>query len=145
MEKKTIALTGWWTGWHIFPLLSVYNYLKEEDNYNFLWVWEETGLEADIAEENNIEFHDIAAGKIRRYFDWRNFYEPLKNFTGFFQWIYYIWKYKIDIIFSKWWFVSLPLCFAGKIIAESCDPKISPVKGSIWEIPSISSPKNSIL
>ena len=114
--KKTIALTWGWTGWHIIPLLSFYNYFKEEDNYNFLWVGEETGLEAEIAEQNNIEFHDIAAGKIRRYFDWRNFYEPLKNITWIFQGIYYIWKYKIDIIFSKWWFVSLPLSIAGKIM-----------------------------
>ena len=130
MEKKTIALTGWWTGWHIFPLLSIYNYLKEDNNYKFLWIWEETGLEADIAEKNNIEFHDIAAGKIRRYFDWRNFYEPLKNFTGIFQWIYYIWKYKIDIIFSKWWFVSLPLCLAGRMMRKKIYIHESDIK--IW-------------
>ena len=114
--KKTIALTWGWTWGHIIPLLSFYNYLKEEDNYNYVWIWEETGLEYDIAEENKIDFHHIATWKIRRYFDWRNFYEPLKNLTGIFQGIYYIWKYKIDIIFSKWWFVSLPLCFAWKLM-----------------------------
>jgi len=117
-NKKTIALTWGWTWGHIIPLLSIYNYLKEEDNYNFLWVGEETGLEADIAEENNIDFHDIAAGKIRRYFDWRNFYEPLKNLTGFFQWLYYIWKYKIDIVFSKWGYVSMPLAIAAKVMRK---------------------------
>ncbi len=114
--KKTIALTWGWTWGHIIPLLSFYNYLKKEDNYNYVWIWEETGLEYDIAEENKIDFHHIATWKIRRYFDWRNFYEPLKNLTGIFQGIYYIWKYKIDIIFSKWWFVSLPLCFAWKLM-----------------------------
>ncbi len=118
MSKKTIALTWGWTWGHIIPLLSVYNYFKEEDNYNFLWIGDETGLEAEIAEQNNIEFHDIAAGKIRRYFDWRNFYEPLKNLTGFFQGLYYIWKYKIDIIFSKWGYVSMPLAIAGKLMRK---------------------------
>jgi UDP-N-acetylglucosamine:LPS N-acetylglucosamine transferase len=44
---------------------------------------------------------DIPAGKIRRYFDLRNIYEPFKNLTGIFFGIYYIIKYKIDIIFSK--------------------------------------------
>ncbi|MDQ7008856.1 MAG: UDP-N-acetylglucosamine--N-acetylmuramyl-(pentapeptide) pyrophosphoryl-undecaprenol N-acetylglucosamine transferase [Candidatus Gracilibacteria bacterium] len=116
--KKTIALTGGGTGGHIIPLLSIYNYLKEEDSYKFLWIGEETGLEYDIAEENGIEFKDIAAGKIRRYFDFKNFYEPLKNFTGIFQGVYYIWKFKIDIIFSKGGFVSLPLCIAGKIMGK---------------------------
>ncbi len=116
--KKTIALTWGWTGGHIIPLLSVYNYLKEENNYNFLWVWEENGLEYEISMQNNIEFHDIAAGKLRRYFDFKNFYEPLKNLTGFFQGLYYIWKYKIDIIFSKWGFVSLPLCLAAAVMRK---------------------------
>jgi len=129
-NKKTIALTGWWTWWHIFPLISIYNYLKEENNYNFLWIGEETGLEYDIAEKNNIEFHDIAAGKIRRYFSWKNFYEPLKNFTGIFQWIYYIWKYKIDIVFSKWGFVSLPLCLAAKVMRKKIYIHESDIK--IW-------------
>jgi len=118
MIKKTIALTWWWTGGHIIPLLSIYNYLKEEDNYNFLWIGEETWLEAEIADENNIEFKDIAAGKIRRYFDIKNFYEPLKNITGFFQWLYYIWKYKIDIVFSKGGYVSLPLAIAAKVMRK---------------------------
>jgi UDP-N-acetylglucosamine--N-acetylmuramyl-(pentapeptide) pyrophosphoryl-undecaprenol N-acetylglucosamine transferase len=129
-NKKTIALTWGWTWGHIFPLISVYNYLKEENNYNFLWIGEETGLEAEIAEENNIEFHDIATWKIRRYFDLKNFYEPLKNFTGFFQGIYYIWKYKIDIVFSKWGFVSLPLCLAAKVMRKKIYIHESDIK--IW-------------
>ena len=116
MKKKTIALTWWWTGGHIFPLVSIYNYLEEENNYNFIWIWEEWELEEEIADKNDIAFYHIATWKIRRYFDWRNFYEPLKNLTGFFQWFYYIWKYKVDIVFSKWGFVSLPLCFAAKLM-----------------------------
>ncbi len=118
MKKQTIALTWGGSGGHIFPLLSLYNYLQEDKKYNFIWIWEEGELEEDIAAENKIDFHDIAAGKIRRYFDWRNFYEPLKNLTGIFQWVYYIWKYKIDIIFSKWGFVSLPLSLAAFIMRK---------------------------
>jgi UDP-N-acetylglucosamine:LPS N-acetylglucosamine transferase len=37
-NKKTIALTGGGTGGHVFPLLSLYKYFKEEDNFNFVWV-----------------------------------------------------------------------------------------------------------
>jgi len=118
-KKKTIALTWGWTGGHIFPLISIHNYLKEEKaDYNFLWIGEELELEEEISLKNEIDFHHIATGKIRRYFDFKNFYEPLKNLTGIFQWIYYIWKYKIDIIFSKGGFVSLPLCIAGKIMGK---------------------------
>ncbi len=127
MEKqlKKIALTGGGTGWHTMPLVSVYNFIKEsqsewelQNDYDFVWVWELDSLEQDIAEQNNIDFLDISAGKIRRYFDMRNFYEPLKNFTWFFEWLYYIWKYKIDIVFSKWWYVSLPLSLAAWVMRK---------------------------
>ena len=117
-ERKKIALTWWSTWWHIFPLLSTYNYLKEESNFDYLWVWEEDSLEENIALENNIEFLDIPAWKIRRYFDWKNFYEPLKNITGIFFWIYYILTRKIDIVFSKWGYVALPLCIAAYILKK---------------------------
>ncbi len=118
MAKQTIALTWGGSGWHIIPLVSVYNYLKDSDKYNFIWVWESWQLEEEIAEESGIEFHDIAAGKIRRYFDIRNFYEPLKNLTGLFEGIYYIWKYKINIVFSKGGFVSLPLSIAAFLMRK---------------------------
>ncbi|USN58384.1 MAG: UDP-N-acetylglucosamine--N-acetylmuramyl-(pentapeptide) pyrophosphoryl-undecaprenol N-acetylglucosamine transferase [Candidatus Peribacteria bacterium] len=117
MTKK-IALTGGGTGGHTFPLLSLYNYLKEEHNYEYIWVGEEGSLEQEIAEKNKIPFYDISAGKIRRYFDWRNFYEPLKNLTGIFEGIYYLLKHKIDIVFSKGGYVSLPLCIAAKILGK---------------------------
>ena len=70
---KNIALTWGWTGWHIYPLLSIYNYLKSTWEYNFTWFWDEEWLEATIAEDNNIPFVYIPSGKLRRYFDKKNF------------------------------------------------------------------------
>lgn len=127
MEKtiKTIALTGWSTWGHVIPLVSLYNYLREvqkdeESNtqYKFVWVGERDSLEKEFAHKNKIPFYDISAGKIRRYFDVRNFYEPLKNLTGFFEWLYYIYKNNIDIVFSKWGYVSLPLSLAAKVLGK---------------------------
>ena len=111
--RKKIALT-WGSTWgHIFPLVATYNYLTQLDKYNFIWIWEEDSLEEKISIKSKIEFLYIPCWKIRRYFDFRNFYEPLKNLTGIFYWIYYIIKNNIDIIFSKWWYVALPLCIAA--------------------------------
>ncbi len=117
-EKQVMALTWWWSGGHIFPLISLYNYIKDDGDFEFLWVWEQWGLEERIASANDIDFHDIAAGKIRRYFDVKNFYEPLKNLTGLFQWLYYVLRYKIDIVFSKGGYVSIPLCIAARILGK---------------------------
>ncbi|MDD5213617.1 MAG: UDP-N-acetylglucosamine--N-acetylmuramyl-(pentapeptide) pyrophosphoryl-undecaprenol N-acetylglucosamine transferase [Candidatus Gracilibacteria bacterium] len=117
MTKIKIALTGGGTGGHVFPLLSVYNHLKNE-NLDFVWIGEKNSLEQKIALENNIEFHSIMSGKIRRYFDLKNFFDPFKIIFGVFQSLYYIVKYDINIIFSKGGFVSVPACIAGKILGK---------------------------
>lgn len=113
---KNIALTWWWTWGHIYPLVSIYNYLSDDKNLNFIYFWDEDWLEAQISDENNIEFIHIPSWKLRRYFDVRNFFEPLKILSWIFWWFYYILSKKIDIIFSKWWYVSLPLCIAGFLL-----------------------------
>ncbi len=115
---KNIALTWWWTGGHIFPLLSIYNYLKNDKELHFIWFGDEDGLEAEIASKNAIHFEHIPSGKIRRYFDMRNFFEPLKNLSWIFWGIYFILNYKIDIIISKWGFVWLSLCLAWALLRK---------------------------
>jgi UDP-N-acetylglucosamine--N-acetylmuramyl-(pentapeptide) pyrophosphoryl-undecaprenol N-acetylglucosamine transferase len=115
---KTIALSWGGTWWHIFPLLSLYNFLKEEENYRFIWIWEEFWLEEKIAQKNQIKFLSLSTGKLRRYFDLKNFYEPFKNMTWVIQALYYIKKYNIDIVFSKGWYVSVPVCIAAKILGK---------------------------
>ena len=116
--KKNIALTGWASGGHIFPLVAIKKSLEKTGSPKFYWFGSEDSLEQEIAEKNAIAFHRIASGKIRRYFDWRNFYEPFKNLTWIFEWIFYILKYKIDIVISKGWFVSFPLCVAAFILRK---------------------------
>ena len=117
-NTKKIIFTGWGTWWHVTPIVSLHNYLSLDKSYDYMWLWERESLEEIAAEKNNIEFHDISAGKIRRYFDIRNFYEPLKNFTWVFESLYYMLRYKGDIIFSKGGFVSVPACIAGFILRK---------------------------
>ncbi len=118
MLKKTIALTGGSTGWHVFPLQALYNYLEDTNDYNFLWFGEQNNLEEEISKKSWIAFYDISAGKLRRYFDYRNLYEPFKNLTGIVESLFFIKKHKIDIVFSKWWYVSLPMAIWAKIMRK---------------------------
>jgi len=111
--KKRIAFTGWWTGWHVFPLVAIYKYLSEKWEYSFLWLGDEDGLEYVTAEKYHIPFYYVPSGKLRRYFDWRNLVEPWKNMSGFFTALWILWRRKVDIVFSKWGYVSLPVCLAA--------------------------------
>jgi len=115
---KTIALTWGWTGGHTFPLLALANHLENNEEYAFIWLGEKNSLEEKVAWNNDIEFLNIKAWKLRRYFSWKNFYEPFLNIIWFFQSIFYLYHYNIDAVFSKWWYVSIPLCMAAFIMRK---------------------------
>jgi len=115
---KKIIFTWGWTGGHVTPIESLHDYIEESWENEYLWLWERDSLEESAAWKLGIEFKDISAGKIRRYWDIRNFYEPLKNLTGIFESLYYIFKFKWELIFSKWWFVSVPAVIAGFILRK---------------------------
>ncbi len=116
-KKTKIIFTGGGSLGHVTPLVSIFHYFGTE-NYNYMWLWERDSFESECAEKYQIDFHEISAGKIRRYFDWKNFYEPLKNLTGIFEAWYYMLRYKGDIIISKWGYVALPVCIAGYILRK---------------------------
>ena len=116
--SKKILITGWWTGWHAIPLLSLVTYFREEWEYEFLWLWERDSFEEEIAEVNNIDFRSISAWKIRRYFDVRNFYEPLKNLTWIIESMIHILRFKPDCVISKGWYVALPVCIAAWLLRK---------------------------
>lgn len=115
---KKIIFTWGGTGGHITPIISLHNYLEDSHKHEYMWLGERESMEQEAAIKADIDFYDISAGKIRRYFDWRNFYEPLKNLTGIFESLYYIIKQKGDIVFSKGGFVSVPACIAAFILRK---------------------------
>lgn len=117
-QSKKIILAGWGTWGHVIPLVSLTSYLSDEGSYEFLWLWERDSLEEEMAEIQAIDFKSISAWRIRRYFDIRNFYEPFKNLTWIIESMIYILRFKPDYIFSKGWFVALPVCIAAWILRK---------------------------
>ncbi len=118
-----IAFAGWWTGWHVFPIKSIINYIKNNEEFsskfeNIVWFGEDDSLEQKIANEiYEIEFVPMISGKLRRE---RSPLAIAKNIIDIFKFSYGIWKAiwlikknKIDIIFCKWWYVALPVVIAG--------------------------------
>lgn len=63
-----------------------------------------------------IPFYGIFTGKLRRYFDWRNFIAPFFVFVGFFQALYLLIRFWPDAVFVKGGFVSLPVALAAFIL-----------------------------
>ena len=59
-----------------------------------------------LIEAQKIPYHGISSGKLRRYFDWKNFTDPFRVLKGYGQAVSLMKKLKPDVVFSKGGFVS---------------------------------------
>ena len=110
---KRIVMTGGGTAGHVTPNIALMPALKEA-GYDIQYIGSYKGIEKDLIEAQNIPYHGIDSGKLRRYFDWKNFSDPLHVLRGFAQAIGLMNKLKPDIVFSKGGFVSVPVVLAAK-------------------------------
>jgi len=73
-------------------------------------------MDAQLVQPSGIQFYGIFAGKLRRYFSWRNFIDPIFVLVGFIQSLIILIRFWPNVIFSKGGYVSLPVAFAAFIL-----------------------------
>ena len=110
---KRIVLTGGGTAGHVTPNMALVPSLKEA-GYDIQYIGSYNGIEKRLIEEMGIPYHGISSGKLRRYFDPKNFSDPFKVMKGYLEASHIIHKLKPDIVFSKGGFVSVPVVLAAK-------------------------------
>ena len=110
---KRIFLTGGGTAGHVTPNIALLPHLKEL-GYDVHYIGSYNGMEKELIEQYDIPYHGISSGKLRRYFDWKNFTDPFRVLKGFGEAKRLIRELKPDVIFSKGGFVSVPVVVAGK-------------------------------
>ena len=110
---KRIILTGGGTAGHVTPNIALLPRLKELD-YDVQYIGSFDGIEKKLIEELSIPYYGIASGKLRRYFDPKNFSDPFKVIKGYFQARKLMKRLKPDVIFSKGGFVAVPVVLAAK-------------------------------
>ncbi|WFR60121.1 undecaprenyldiphospho-muramoylpentapeptide beta-N-acetylglucosaminyltransferase [Anaerocolumna sp. AGMB13025] len=110
---KRIVLTGGGTAGHVTPNIALLPALKRE-GYEVHYIGSYDGIEKKLIEELTIPYYGISSGKLRRYFDPKNFSDPFKVVKGFFEALTLIKKLKPDVVFSKGGFVSVPVVLAAK-------------------------------
>lgn len=110
-----IAFTGGGTLGHIYPALSIYDYINSQtDIYDYIWIGRVDNREKSLVEENGIKFYSIQCGKLRRYFSVQNCIDFFKVFLGYIQAKKILKKEKPDLLFSKGGYVSVPVVYAAK-------------------------------
>ena len=114
MPKYKIIMTGGGTAGHVTPNLALIPKLKE-NGFEIKYIGSIDGIEKEIITNNNIEYYGISSGKLRRYFDMKNFTDPFKVMKGIAQATKILSKEKPDVIFSKGGFVAVPVVIAASI------------------------------
>lgn len=110
---KHIVLTGGGTAGHVTPNIALVPRLQEM-GYKISYIGSYEGIEKKLIEELGIPYYGISSGKLRRYFDLKNFSDPFRVIKGFGQARKLLKELKPDVIFSKGGFVTVPVVLAAK-------------------------------
>ena len=110
---KKIVLTGGGTAGHVTPNIALMPELKK-NGYEIHYIGSYDGIEKKLIEEMGIPYYGISSGKLRRYFDWKNFSDPFRVLKGFGQARKLLKQIQPDVVFSKGGFVTVPVALAAK-------------------------------
>ena len=110
---KKIILTGGGTAGHVTPNLALLPSLKEA-GYEIRYIGSYQGMERKLIENAGIPYDGISSGKLRRYFDIKNFSDPFRVVKGYTEARRLLKRHKPDVVFSKGGFVAVPVVLAAK-------------------------------
>lgn len=112
---KKILLTGGGTAGHVTPNLALIPRLIE-DGWEVHYAGEANSVEQRlITAVPGVTYHAVSCGKLRRYFDLKNFSDPFKVLKGIGQATALVHKIKPNVVFSKGGFVSVPVVYGAKL------------------------------
>ena len=114
MNKYKIIMTGGGTAGHVTPNLALVPKLKEK-GFEIKYIGSKDGIEKEIINDANIPYFEISSGKLRRYFDVKNFTDPFKVMKGVIEANKILKKEKPNVIFSKGGFVAVPVVIAASM------------------------------
>ncbi|WP_130836490.1 undecaprenyldiphospho-muramoylpentapeptide beta-N-acetylglucosaminyltransferase [Lachnoclostridium sp. Marseille-P6806] len=117
--RKKIILTGGGTAGHVTPNLALLPALQEA-GYEIRYIGSLNGIEKRLIADYGIPYDGIETGKLRRYFDPKNFTDPFRVIRGYRQAKTLLKEYRPDVLFSKGGFVSVPVVRAAAALRIPC-------------------------
>ncbi len=116
---KRIVLTGGGTAGHVTPNIALIPKLKSL-GYDIHYIGSYDGIEKRLIEDFHIPYYGISTGKLRRYFDIKNFSDPFRVIKGFSEAKKALKMLKPNVVFSKGGFVSVPVVRAAASLKIPC-------------------------
>jgi UDP-N-acetylglucosamine--N-acetylmuramyl-(pentapeptide) pyrophosphoryl-undecaprenol N-acetylglucosamine transferase len=111
--KKKILLTGGGSAGHITVNLALIPMFVDR-GWEISYIGSFDGIEKElISNISDVTYYGISTGKLRRYFDRKNFTDVFRVLKGIFEAYQIIKREKPDLVFSKGGFVSVPVVLAS--------------------------------
>ncbi|MCP5181385.1 MAG: UDP-N-acetylglucosamine--N-acetylmuramyl-(pentapeptide) pyrophosphoryl-undecaprenol N-acetylglucosamine transferase [Pseudomonadales bacterium] len=107
-----LLVTGGGSGGHVIPTIPVMALVRDAGN-RVSFVGTNTEYERRLLAGFEVEYHGIAAGKLRRYFSLANVRDAGRVLLGIWQAWRLLGRLRPDVIFSKGGFVAFPVVLAG--------------------------------
>ncbi len=115
-----VLLAGGGSGGSATPVLAVAQALKRaEPSVEFLYVGTRSGPEAALAAAQRIPFAGVSAGKLRRYWAFKNLTDPLRIIQGTFESYQLVRHFKPHLAFAAGGFAAVPPVIAATVFAQS--------------------------
>lgn len=118
MAKK-IVLTGGGTAGHVTPNIALIPKLRGL-GYEIYYIGSYEGIEKRLISDFDVPYFGISTGKLRRYFDPKNFTDPFRVMKGYVEAKNFLKEIRPDIVFSKGGFVSVPVIRAASSLDIPC-------------------------
>lgn len=112
-----IILCGGGTIGSVSPLIAIYEEIKKQQpNAEFLWLATRKGPEEKLIANYQIPLKRIVSAKLRRYFNFKNFFIPFLIIIAFFQALWLIFQFKPQAVVSAGGFVAVPVTWAAWLL-----------------------------
>jgi len=119
-----ILFTGGGTAGHILPIIAIIREIRRiypKEDIQFLYLGPKDEFSSILLSQEGIKVKQVLAGKIRRYLNWKSFFQNLVDILfkipiGSLQAFFYLFFLAPDLIFSKGGFGSLPAVIAGWLL-----------------------------
>ena len=107
--RRAIVFTGGGTAGHVTVNLALIPHFIR-NGWEVHYIGSVSGIERELVSNlDQVTYHGISTGKLRRYLDWNNAKDPFRVMKGVWQSWRLLGAIRPDVVFSKGGFVSVPV------------------------------------
>lgn len=116
-----ILFTGGGTGGHFYPIIAIVQAIHEISEAEKLvgielYFISDDPYDKRVLFENGIIYEQVTAGKMRRYFSFKNIFDTFKTILGILSAISKLYVIYPDVVFGKGGYASFPTLFAARLL-----------------------------